>query len=71
LKLAQAEWAFAKEGINGTKWVVAKYLGYPESSCHTRRPYPKFVDTKKQAWISETLSLLLPTEERLKLAVKK
>jgi 4-hydroxy-2-oxoglutarate aldolase len=34
---------------------VAKYLGYPETSCHTRRPYPRFSDAKKQAWIVETL----------------
>jgi 4-hydroxy-2-oxoglutarate aldolase len=25
LSLAEAEWAFGKSGINGIKWIVAKY----------------------------------------------
>lgn len=53
LKLAKMEWAFGKGGINGTKWVVAKLLGYPLQSCHCRRPYPQFLDAKKQAWLEE------------------
>jgi len=68
LKLAQAEWGFGKGGINGTKWVVAKYLGYPESSCHCRRPYPKFLDAKKQAWITEILRPLGVKEQSLSTA---
>lgn len=63
--LARAEWGFAKGGINGTKWVVAKYLGYPESSCHCRRPYPKYLDVKKQAWISDTMAVLQSKEKQL------
>ncbi|THW64090.1 dihydrodipicolinate synthetase [Aureobasidium pullulans] len=54
LELAKMEWGFAKGGINGTKWVVAKLRGYSLDGCHCRRPYPKFVDAKKQAWIFET-----------------
>lgn len=68
LKIAQAEWGFAKSGINSTKWVVAKYLGYPESSCHSRRPYPMFADAKKEAWITQTLRLLEVTEKKLSAA---
>lgn len=53
LQVAVAEWGFAKGGINGTKWVVAKYLGYPEESSWCRRPYPKFVDEEKRTWITK------------------
>lgn len=66
IDLAAVEWGFAKGGINGTKWVVAKYLGYPETSCHTRRPYPRFLDTKKQAWIMDTMRPLETKEKSLK-----
>ncbi|THY10704.1 dihydrodipicolinate synthetase [Aureobasidium pullulans] len=65
LELAKMEWGFAKGGINGTKWVVAKLRGYPLDSCHCRRPYPKFVDAKKQAWIFETVSPLQDKEQEL------
>jgi 4-hydroxy-2-oxoglutarate aldolase len=70
IDLAAVEWGFAKGGINGTKWVVAQYLGYPEASCHTRRPYPRYSDTKKQAWILETLRPLEAKEKSLKSAGK-
>ena len=66
IDLAAVEWGFAKGGINGTKWVVAKYLGYPEESCHTRRPYPRYQDLKKQAWIMETMRPLQAKEKNLK-----
>lgn len=59
------EWGFAKGGINGTKWVVAKLLGYPLESCHCRRPYPEYSDAKKQAWIVDTCSPLVEVEKRL------
>lgn len=65
-KLAQMEWGFAKGGINGTKWVVAKYLGYPEASCHCRRPYPQYSDASKQQWITEICKPLVEVEEALK-----
>ncbi|KAI9727368.1 MAG: hypothetical protein M1834_008439 [Cirrosporium novae-zelandiae] len=51
-QIAVAEWGFAKGGINGTKWIVAKMLGYPEANSHCRRPYPKFSSKEKQDWIS-------------------
>ena len=65
LELAKMEWGFAKGGINGTKWVVAKLRGYSLDGCHCRRPYPKFVDAKKQAWIFETVSPLQDKEQEL------
>ncbi|KAH7375572.1 dihydrodipicolinate synthetase family protein [Plectosphaerella cucumerina] len=65
LKLAQAEWGFAKGGINGTKWVVAKFRGYNLDSAHCRRPYPKFTDEKKQAWITEVVGSLEEVEKSL------
>ncbi|KAF7563590.1 hypothetical protein G7046_g532 [Stylonectria norvegica] len=65
LKLAQIEWGFAKGGINGTKWVVAKLLGYPLESCDCRRPYPKYDDEKKQAWIKGAVEPLVKVEQSL------
>lgn len=65
LKLAKMEWGFGKGDINGTKWVVAKILGYPLSNCHCRRPFPKFSDDKKQSWILETCSALIEDEKKL------
>lgn len=70
IELAAVEWGFAKGGINGTKWVVAQYLGYPESSCHTRKPYPRYSDSKKQAWIMDIMRPLEATEKALKSASK-
>jgi 4-hydroxy-2-oxoglutarate aldolase len=71
IELAAVEWGFAKGGINGTKWVVAKYHGYPEASCHTRRPYPKYDDAKKQAWILETMRPLEAKEKSLEKSFEK
>lgn len=65
LKLAQMEWGFGKGGINGTKWVVAKRLGYPMASCHCRRPYPQYADTEKQAWIDRVVGVLEVDEKQL------
>ena len=70
LKLAQMEWGFAKGGINGTKWVVAKMLGYPLESCHCRRPYPQYADSKKQSWIHDTCKILAEDEKKLAVASK-
>lgn len=58
LELAKMEWGFAKGGINGTKWVVAKLRGYSLASCHCRRPYPQYSDAKKQAWILDVVAPL-------------
>lgn len=65
LELAKMEWGFGKGGINGTKWVVAKILGYPEESCHCRRPYPKYSDAEKQKWILDVVSPLGVTEKAI------
>lgn len=59
------EWGFAKGGINGTKWVVAKYRGYPMDSCHCRKPYPQYSDPEKQAWIDKTVKPLEEDEKKL------
>lgn len=65
VQLATVEWGFAKGGINGTKWVVAKRLGYPESSAACRRPYPLYQDAEKQSWIDSTVEPLAKVEKRL------
>ncbi|KAK7722562.1 hypothetical protein SLS64_001099 [Diaporthe eres] len=66
IELAKMEWGFGKGGINGTKWVVAKILGYPAESWHCRKPYPKFEDAKKQEWISGVVEPLSQTEKGIK-----
>ena len=63
--LAVAEWGFGKSGINGTKWVVAKKLGYPETSSNCRRPYPKYADEEKRKWVLDQVSGLDPIEQSL------
>lgn len=63
--MAVAEWGFGKSGINGTKWVVAKKLGYPESSANCRRPYPKYADEEKKIWVLNQVSGLDPIEQSL------
>ncbi|RSL73780.1 hypothetical protein CEP54_000174 [Fusarium duplospermum] len=63
LQLAKMEWGFAKGGINGTKWVVAKLRGYPLESCHCRRPYPKYSDEAKQEWILKVVEPLAAVEK--------
>lgn len=65
LKLAQMEWGFGKGGINGTKWIVAKLLGYPLTSCDCRRPFPKYDDESKQAWLTSVVEPLAATENGL------
>ncbi|KAI5468063.1 hypothetical protein BGZ63DRAFT_345710 [Mariannaea sp. PMI_226] len=65
LELAKAEWGFGKGGINGTKWVVAKLRGYPLESCHCRRPYPKYSDESKQAWVLKVVEPLGAVEQGL------
>ncbi|KAL7928935.1 hypothetical protein V8C35DRAFT_325560 [Trichoderma chlorosporum] len=63
LELAKMEWGFAKGGINGTKWVVAKLRGYPQESCHCRRPYPRYDSTIQQEWIVGVVGALEATEK--------
>ncbi|KAK2812482.1 hypothetical protein FQN50_001483 [Emmonsiellopsis sp. PD_5] len=64
-KLAVAEWGFAKGGINSTKWVVAKKLGYPETSADCRRPYPKYSSEEKKQWVLNQVSNLDEIEQKL------
>jgi 4-hydroxy-2-oxoglutarate aldolase len=68
-QLAIAELGLGKSGINGTKWLVAKKLGYPEVSAHCRRPYPLYVDETKQKWLLNQVSGLDPIEQRLRQSV--
>ncbi|KAJ9136908.1 Dihydrodipicolinate synthetase [Pleurostoma richardsiae] len=65
IRLAKMEWGFGKGGINGTKWIVAKLRGYPLESCHCRKPYPKFADEKKQAWIYDVVNPLAEEEKKI------
>lgn len=65
LELAKMEWGFAKGGINGTKWVVARLRGYSEESCHCRRPYPKYDNKTQQEWIVGVVSALEATERSI------
>ncbi|KAI8721522.1 hypothetical protein NCS52_00293700 [Fusarium sp. LHS14.1] len=46
--IAKPECDITKSGINGTKWVVAKLLGYGDENCATRRPYTKLTDEGQQ-----------------------
>jgi 4-hydroxy-2-oxoglutarate aldolase len=59
------EIGFAQGGINGTKWVVARLRGYSETGSHCRRPYPRFADEKKKAWILSKMSLCSHIEDGL------
>ena len=45
--------------------MVAKLLGYPETSCACRRPHPVFADQKKRDWIVERAGLLSGVEAKL------
>ncbi|KAJ9646271.1 hypothetical protein H2204_000934 [Knufia peltigerae] len=64
--VAQAEWWLNKTGINGTKWAVAKLLGYEESKCATRRPYPLFADKSVQEAMLAALQPMQTEEQKLK-----
>lgn len=65
IELAKMEWGFAQGGINGTKWIVAKIRGYPAESWHCRRPYPKYGDEAKKAWISSVVEPLAAVEKSI------
>ncbi|KAL7778842.1 hypothetical protein CFE70_008343 [Pyrenophora teres f. teres 0-1] len=65
IKLSVSEWGFGKSGINGTKYVVAHKLGYPDSSADCRRPYPRYTDDDKKAWVVKQVSVLDDTEAGL------
>lgn len=65
LQVAVAEWGFGKGGISGTKWVIAKYLDYPEENSWCRRPYPKFLEEERRVWISKQVKPLAHVENAL------
>ncbi|KAF2014878.1 aldolase [Aaosphaeria arxii CBS 175.79] len=65
IKLSVTEWGFGKGGINGTKWVVAKKRGYPETSSDCRKPYPRFTSQEKREWILKQVSGLDEIESSL------
>jgi 4-hydroxy-2-oxoglutarate aldolase len=63
--LAKAEWELTKAGINGTKWTVARLLGYPEAKCAMRKLYPRFIDTALQSKILSIVEPFMAQEEAL------
>lgn len=65
IEISKCEIGFGRAGINGTKWVVAHMRGYSEDSSHCRRPYPKFRDEKKKAWLLEKMNLCSQIESDL------
>ncbi|KAF2737835.1 aldolase [Polyplosphaeria fusca] len=65
IKLSVTEWGFGKGGINGTKWVVAKKRGYPETSADCRRPYPRYTSEEKRDWVLKQVSGLDDIEASL------
>ena len=65
LKSTTAEWAFAKGGINGNRWVVARYLSYPGLSSAHRCPYQVYGSEAKQSWHDARMSSLASIGRRL------
>lgn len=65
LQVAASELGLGTGGINGTKWVVCKLRGYPDSSTACRRPYPLFTDKARQDMIMSQMLLLQDVEMRL------
>ncbi|KAF2176573.1 aldolase [Zopfia rhizophila CBS 207.26] len=65
IKLSVAEWGFGKGGINGTKYVVAHKRGYPETSSHCRRPYPRYESEERRKWVVNQVSGLDEIERSL------
>lgn len=65
LRISVAELGLGKGGINGTKWVVAKFRGYPDSGAACRRPYPLYKDKGKQDMIVARMRTLDDVEKSL------
>ncbi|KAJ5779897.1 hypothetical protein N7457_007617, partial [Penicillium paradoxum] len=65
-KLVLPEWGIGTSDVNGMKWIIAKTHGYPLTSAHCRRPFPKFSDTEKQDRVVRLVAPLIPVEEALK-----
>lgn len=61
--IAKPEWDITESGINGTKWAVAKLLGYDTEKAHTRRPYPKLSDEVAQRNLLEALEPIFAKEK--------
>lgn len=64
-QLGKPENGIATSDVSGMKWIVAKQLGYPESSAVCRRPIPKFDDAEKRARVMKLVAPLVPVEEQL------
>jgi dihydrodipicolinate synthase/N-acetylneuraminate lyase len=65
-KLVLPEWGIGTSDVSGMKWIIAKERGYPLSSAHCRRPFPKFSDKEKQERVVRLVAPLLPVEEELR-----
>lgn len=65
-KLTQPEWGISTSDVNGMKWITVQQHGYPESSVHCRRPFPKFVDPEKRERVARLVAPLAPVEELLR-----
>lgn len=65
MRISVAELGLGKGGINGTKWVVVKFRGYPDSSAACRRPYPLYKDKGKQDMIISRMKALEDVEKAL------
>ncbi|KAJ5971528.1 Aldolase-type TIM barrel [Penicillium vulpinum] len=65
-KLVLPEWGIGTSDVSGMKWIISKERGYPLSSAHCRRPFPKFDDVEKQERVVRLVAPLLPVEEELK-----
>ncbi|KAK2756190.1 hypothetical protein FQN54_005598 [Arachnomyces sp. PD_36] len=64
-KLSMPEWGISTGDVNGMKWIVVNERGYPESSAHCRRPFPKFDDPEKKARVKNFVAPLVPVEKGL------
>lgn len=64
-KLGVPEWGISSSDVSGMKWIIAHERGYPETSAHCRRPFPKYSDPEKKARSKKMVSTLIPVENQL------
>ncbi|KAI1612749.1 hypothetical protein EDD37DRAFT_678968 [Exophiala viscosa] len=64
-QLGLPEWGVGTSGVNGMKWIIVKRRGYPETSAHCRRPFPRFVDAEKQERVMKLTAPMVPIEKEL------
>lgn len=64
-KEGMPEWGIASSDVSGMKWIIAHELGYPMTSAHCRRPFPKYSDPEKQERSKKLVSTLIPIEKQL------